>query len=162
MAGGGWHIDLRACKYTYGMHLSGGFDGIRVWRSVLGMVAANFKLPAKNIVVSIGPVAAKAEFVATGAAKQLLDMGFSLFATKATHEPLGSSGFQCAKALLKAIYLVLHPFGPSAKASHEGGHRVQPGVQAADQAGAERAHDAAGGEDGPGNRCAGLHGSLAI
>ena len=35
---------------------------------------------------------AKTEFVNTGAAKQLQDMGFTLFATKSTHEWLGISG----------------------------------------------------------------------
>ena len=58
------------------------------------MIAANFKLPAKNIVISIGPMSAKTEFVATGAAKQLQDMGFTLYATKSTHEHFGcTKGF---------------------------------------------------------------------
>ena len=35
------------------------------------MLAANFKLPKKNIVISIGPQSAKNEFVSSGAAKQL-------------------------------------------------------------------------------------------
>eukprot|EP00913_Durusdinium_trenchii_P032952 g30848.t1 len=67
--------------------------GVNAYEAFLkGMIAVNFKLPAKNIVISIGPVAAKAEFVTTGAAKQLQDMGFSLFATKSTHEHLTKSG----------------------------------------------------------------------
>eukprot|EP00931_Biecheleriopsis_adriatica_P111996 TRINITY_DN864_c0_g1_i1.p1 TRINITY_DN864_c0_g1~~TRINITY_DN864_c0_g1_i1.p1 ORF type:complete len:1585 (-),score=359.91 TRINITY_DN864_c0_g1_i1:13-4767(-) len=61
-----------------------------------GMVAANFKLPAKNIVVSIGPREQKAEFVNTGAAKLLQDMGFSLYATKSTHEFLTAAGINCS------------------------------------------------------------------
>ena len=35
------------------------------------MVASNFKLPAKNILLSLGPSQAKAEFVTSGAARQL-------------------------------------------------------------------------------------------
>mmetsp|Transcript_74306 Transcript_74306/g.131400 ORF Transcript_74306/g.131400 Transcript_74306/m.131400 type:complete len:1575 (+) Transcript_74306:67-4791(+) len=57
-----------------------------------GMIAAGFKLPAKNIVVSIGPAAARAEFVSSGAAKLLQDMGFSIYATKSTHEYLTGVG----------------------------------------------------------------------
>ena len=35
------------------------------------MLASNFKLPLKNIVISLGPTTAKQEFLSTGAAKQL-------------------------------------------------------------------------------------------
>eukprot|EP00931_Biecheleriopsis_adriatica_P111997 TRINITY_DN864_c0_g1_i3.p1 TRINITY_DN864_c0_g1~~TRINITY_DN864_c0_g1_i3.p1 ORF type:complete len:1609 (-),score=374.68 TRINITY_DN864_c0_g1_i3:279-5054(-) len=49
-------------------------------------LAANFKLPSKNILVSIGPQQQKAEFVTTGCAQMLQDMGFQLYATKNTHE----------------------------------------------------------------------------
>ena len=35
------------------------------------MLASNFKLPLKNIVISLGPTSAKQEFLSTGAAKQL-------------------------------------------------------------------------------------------
>lgn len=69
-----------------------------------GMLAANFKLPKKNIVISIGPQSAKNEFVSSGAAKQLQDMGFSLFATKSTHECLSEGGVACSfvyKPLIK-------------------------------------------------------------
>ncbi|CAK9103982.1 Protein URA2 [Includes: Glutamine-dependent carbamoyl-phosphate synthase [Durusdinium trenchii] len=69
-----------------------------------GMVAANFKLPLKNIVISIGPNGAKQEFLSSGAAKQLQDMGFSLFATKSTHDVLSKQGFACSlvyKPLIK-------------------------------------------------------------
>ena len=38
------------------------------------MVAANFKLPLKNIVISIGPNGAKQEFLSSGAAKQLQEI----------------------------------------------------------------------------------------
>ena len=67
--------------------------GVNAYEAFLkGMMAANFKLPTKNILVSIGPAAAKAEFLASGAAKQLQDMGFTLFATKNTHEYLTTTG----------------------------------------------------------------------
>jgi len=67
--------------------------GVNAYEAFLkGMVAANFKLPAKNIVICIGPQQQKAEFVNTGAAKVLIDMGFSLYATKSTHEYLTNCG----------------------------------------------------------------------
>eukprot|EP00930_Biecheleria_cincta_P086946 TRINITY_DN761_c0_g1_i4.p1 TRINITY_DN761_c0_g1~~TRINITY_DN761_c0_g1_i4.p1 ORF type:complete len:1593 (+),score=314.31 TRINITY_DN761_c0_g1_i4:81-4859(+) len=67
--------------------------GVNAYEAFLkGMVAANFKLPAKNIMVCIGPQQQKAEFVNSGAAKVLLDMGFSLYATKSTHEYLTNCG----------------------------------------------------------------------
>jgi hypothetical protein len=66
--------------------------GVNAYEAFLkGMIAANFKLPAKNIVICIGPHQQKAEFVSTGAAKMLQEMGFSLYGTKSTHEYLTSS-----------------------------------------------------------------------
>jgi len=50
------------------------------------MIAAGFKLPTKNILICIGPAAQKVEFLPY--AKMLQDMGFQLFATKATLEVL--------------------------------------------------------------------------
>merc|ERR1719478_1968365 len=50
------------------------------------MVAAGFKLPKKNILISIGPLAQKVEFLQC--ALLLREMGFQLFATKSTHEVL--------------------------------------------------------------------------
>merc|ERR1712178_14989 len=50
------------------------------------MIAAGFKLPTKNILISIGPLAQKMEFLQY--AQTLSDMGFQLFATKNTHEVL--------------------------------------------------------------------------
>lgn len=58
------------------------------------MVAANFKLPSQSILVSLGSPAAKSEFVSSGAARQLLEMGYALYATKATHEHLAGAGLQ--------------------------------------------------------------------
>jgi hypothetical protein len=48
---------------------------------------------------------AKTEFVNTGAARQLQDMGFSLFATKSTHEQLGAAplGFSGSEKLLMIL-----------------------------------------------------------
>merc|ERR1712084_185941 len=54
------------------------------------MIAAGFKLPKKNVLLSIGPACQKAEFVQH--AKMFVEMGFSLFATKNTHEALKQGG----------------------------------------------------------------------
>merc|ERR1712187_596393 len=54
------------------------------------MIAAGFKLPKKNVLLSIGPVMQKNEFVQY--AKMFVDMGFSLYATKNTHETLKQAG----------------------------------------------------------------------
>merc|ERR1711972_381230 len=51
-----------------------------------GMIAAGFKIPAKNILVSIGPTPQKTEFVQY--AKMLHDMGFQLYATRRTWDLL--------------------------------------------------------------------------
>jgi carbamoylphosphate synthase large subunit len=48
------------------------------------MIAAGFKIPRKNVLVSIGPHAQKLEFLQY--ARMLHDMGFQLFATKGTFE----------------------------------------------------------------------------
>jgi len=50
------------------------------------MMAAGFKLPTKNILLSIGPSAQKQEFLQY--ARILHDIGFQLFATKGTYEVL--------------------------------------------------------------------------
>merc|ERR1719188_7718 len=54
------------------------------------MIAAGFKLPAKNILLSIGPSQQKIEFIPI--AELLVSMGFQLYATKGTHEALVSHG----------------------------------------------------------------------
>lgn len=54
------------------------------------MMSAGFKLPTKNILVSIGPSQQKLEFVQY--AQKLVDMGFELYATKATSEFLKTHG----------------------------------------------------------------------
>merc|ERR1712178_277985 len=50
------------------------------------MIAAGFKLPTKNILISIGPLAQKIEFMQY--AQMLKSMGFQLFATKSTFEAM--------------------------------------------------------------------------
>merc|ERR1712187_512202 len=54
------------------------------------MIAAGFKLPTKNVLLSIGPDSQKTEFGQL--AKMFVDMGFSLFATKNTHQALKQGG----------------------------------------------------------------------
>merc|ERR1712151_1119765 len=54
------------------------------------MIAAGFKLPTRNVLLSIGPDCQKAEFVQH--AKMFVDMGFSLYATKHTHQALKLGG----------------------------------------------------------------------
>lgn len=54
------------------------------------MIAAGFRIPQKNILVSIGPTVQKQEFLQY--ARLLADMGFQLYATKNTHSSLVSNG----------------------------------------------------------------------
>merc|ERR1719215_418367 len=65
------------------------------------MIAAGFKLPTKNILLCIGPAAQKLEFLQY--AQMLQDMGFQLFATKATFEVLNQ------EESLKNVVLVYKP-----------------------------------------------------
>jgi len=62
------------------------------------MIAAGFKLPTKNILLSIGPSAQKTEFLQY--AKTLCDMGFQLYATKGTCEFLKMQGGAFANTVL--------------------------------------------------------------
>merc|ERR1719433_500626 len=55
-------------------------------------IAAGFKIPKKNILISIGPTAQKQEFLQH--AKLLIEMGFQLHATKNTHDSLTSYGIK--------------------------------------------------------------------
>merc|ERR1712054_488036 len=55
------------------------------------MIAAGFKLPAKNVFVSIGPNAQKSEFAQV--CKLLVEMGYQIFATKNTFEFFKQQGF---------------------------------------------------------------------
>jgi len=54
------------------------------------MIATGFRIPQKNILVSIGPTLQKQEFIQH--ARLLADMGFQLYATKNTHDVLVSHG----------------------------------------------------------------------
>merc|ERR1740117_1284354 len=65
------------------------------------MIAAGFKLPAKNIFVSIGPNGQKMEFL--HAATLLVEMGFQLYATKNTHELLKQQGFDTCIMVYKPL-----------------------------------------------------------
>merc|ERR1719203_2187706 len=65
------------------------------------MIAAGFKLPQKNILISIGPTEQKQEFLQY--ARMLVDMGYQLYATKNTHEALVADGG------LKTCILVYKP-----------------------------------------------------
>jgi hypothetical protein len=60
------------------------------------MIAAGFKLPTKNILISIGPVAQKMEFMQY--AQMLHSIGFQLFATKSTYEAM-----KCEESLSDCI-----------------------------------------------------------
>jgi len=65
------------------------------------VIAAGFKLPAKNVFVSIGPNPQKTEFLQ--AARLFVDMGFQLYATKNTHELLKQQGFDTCIMLYKPL-----------------------------------------------------------
>lgn len=67
--------------------------GVNIYEAFLkGMIAAGFKIPAKNILVSIGKDAHKQEFA--DSVKKLISMGFQVYATKGTYEALQSSEVQ--------------------------------------------------------------------
>merc|ERR1712232_1214052 len=66
----------------FGMHHSEAF--------LKAMIATGFRVPQKNILVSIGPTVQKQEFLQY--ARMLVDMGFQLYATKNTHDALVSHG----------------------------------------------------------------------
>jgi len=65
--------------------------GVNKYEAFLkAMVAAGFKIPAKNILICIGPLAQKIEFMQY--ASLLISMGFQLFATKNTLEVFKNQG----------------------------------------------------------------------
>jgi len=65
--------------------------GVTKYESFLkAMIAAGFKLPTKNILISIGQSQQKIEFLPY--AQLLIDMGFQLFATKNTCEVMKTQG----------------------------------------------------------------------
>jgi carbamoyl-phosphate synthase large subunit len=53
------------------------------------MISVGFKLPKKNILISIGKIEDKAEFIKNS--KRLLNLGFKLYATEGTHNFLKKS-----------------------------------------------------------------------
>merc|ERR1712151_187780 len=65
------------------------------------MIAAGFKLPTKNVLVSIGPDCQKTEFVQH--AKMFVHMGFSLYATKNTHQALKLGGVDATMAFKPSV-----------------------------------------------------------
>jgi len=65
--------------------------GVNQYEAFLkSMIAAGFKLPTKNVLISIGPSNQKLEFLQY--AQLFIDMGFQLYATKNTHEVLVKDG----------------------------------------------------------------------
>jgi carbamoyl-phosphate synthase small subunit len=67
--------------------------GVNQYEAFLkGMIAAGFKLPTKNVLISIGPQPQKMEFMQY--ARLFVDMGFQIYATKNTYECLRSQGIE--------------------------------------------------------------------
>jgi carbamoyl-phosphate synthase large subunit len=64
------------------------------------MIATGFKIPAKNVLVSIGPHQQKQEFLQV--ADLFVAMGFQLYATKSTHEALKAHGIESCVFAFKA------------------------------------------------------------
>jgi hypothetical protein len=65
--------------------------GVNQYEAFLkSMIAAGFKLPTKNVLITIGPAQQKTEFVQY--AKMFVDMGYNLYASKNTHEALKQGG----------------------------------------------------------------------
>jgi len=56
------------------------------------MISVGFKIPRQSILLSIGKLEDKADFI--NSAKTLTDMGFKLYATKGTHELLNQSNIK--------------------------------------------------------------------
>lgn len=79
------------------------------------MISVGFVLPKKNILLSIGRIEDKAEFLP--AAKKLVDMGFRLFATEGTHAFLNEYGIK--STMLHKIRSGLKPNLLDALAEHE-------------------------------------------
>jgi len=74
--------------------------GVNQYEAFLkAMIAAGFKLPTKNILISIGPSQQKLEFVQY--AQMLADMGYTLYATKNTAETLKAQGVDSCTTVYK-------------------------------------------------------------
>jgi len=65
------------------------------------LLSAGFKLPDKNIMLSIGPVAAKVEFLPC--VQLLQQMGFQIYATKNTHDFLKDNNINNITLLFKPM-----------------------------------------------------------
>jgi len=79
--------------------------GVNMYEAFLkAIIAAGFRIPQRNILVSIGKDSSKKEFVSS--ARQLVSMGYTVYATKGTYDVLthASEGVQSA-----AIQLVHKP-----------------------------------------------------
>merc|ERR1711920_691017 len=75
--------------------------GVNKYEAFLkAMIATGFKLPAKNVLVSIGPQQQKLEFMQI--ADLFVAMGFQLYATKSTHEALKTHGIESCVLTFKA------------------------------------------------------------
>merc|ERR1719188_390882 len=77
--------------------------GVNQYEAFLkAMISAGFKLPTKNILISIGPSQQKQEFVQY--AQLFVDMGFQLYATKNTYEVLlNHGGIESAISVFKPL-----------------------------------------------------------
>jgi len=74
--------------------------GVNQYEAFLkAMIATGFKIPMKNILISIGPAQQKNEFL--NSAPMLVDMGFQLYATKNTHAFLRQAGIESAILVYK-------------------------------------------------------------
>jgi len=77
--------------------------GVNQYEAFLkAMISAGFRLPEKNILLSIGPALQKHEFMQY--ARMLVDMGYTLYATKTTCEMLKQQGG------FDSIIMVYKPF----------------------------------------------------
>jgi len=75
--------------------------GVNKYEAFLkAMIATGFKLPAKNVLVSIGPQQQKQEFLQI--ADMFVAMGLQLYATKGTHEALKNHGIESCVFTFKA------------------------------------------------------------
>jgi predicted RNA binding protein YcfA (HicA-like mRNA interferase family) len=75
--------------------------GVNKYEAFLkAMIATGFKLPSKNVLVSIGPQQQKQEFMQV--ADLFVAMGFQLYATKGTHEALKNHGIESCVFAFKA------------------------------------------------------------
>mmetsp|Transcript_14182 Transcript_14182/g.32133 ORF Transcript_14182/g.32133 Transcript_14182/m.32133 type:complete len:1533 (+) Transcript_14182:66-4664(+) len=76
--------------------------GVNQYEAFLkAMMARGFKLPAKNVLICIGPEPQKLEFLPY--AKMLESMGFQLYCTKNTHEVFKRQGVETAVLVYKPL-----------------------------------------------------------